>query len=188
MSGTGSYVGGLAGDLPKNAIMRNSFATGAVKGAFAIGGVAGRAYGRLGSGDSPLTDVNTTVTGCIAWNPSVKTTTAGGETPANHYSGATVIGFTAAFNSLSNNWRRPDIDFHFYQDEKLNVPFDQEEVGPGKALVTNYTDPVELKWYYPYHGKAAAAGEKLSAVAQRIGYDASLWDFSGDVPELKIFK
>ena len=188
VSGTSSYVGGLAGDLPKNATMRNSFATGAVKGAFAIGGVAGRAYGRLGSGDSPLTDVNTTVTGCIAWNPSVKTTTAGGETPANHYSGATVIGFTAAFNALSNNWRRPDIDFHFYQDEKLNVPFDQEEVGQGKALVTNYTDPVELKWYYPYHGKAAAAGEKLSAVAQRIGYDASLWDFSGDVPELKIFK
>ncbi len=186
--GTSSYVGGLAGDLPKNATLRNCFATGAVKGAFALGGVAGRAFGRNNSSVSPTDNVNTTVTGCIAWNPSVKTTTAAGETPSNHYSGATIVGFTAAYNVLSNNWRRPDIDFHFYQDEKLNVPFDQEEVGPGKALVTNYTDPVELKWYYPYHGKAAAAGEKLSAVAQRIGYDAALWDFSGDVPELKCFK
>lgn len=188
VSGTGSYVGGLAGDLPKNATMRNSFATGAVKGAYAIGGVIGRAFGRLGSGDSPLTNINTTVTGCIAWNPSVKTTTSGGETPSNHYSGATLLGFSAAYNKLSNNWRRPDIDFYFYQDEKLNVPFDQEDSGPDKALVTNYTDPEVLKWYYPYHGKAVGAGEKLSAVAQRIGYDAALWDFTGDVPELKVFK
>ena len=118
----------------------------------------------------------------------MKTTNAAGETPSNHYSGATIVGFSAAYNTLSNNWRRPDIEFYFYNDEKLNVPFDQEDSGPGKALVTNYVDATDLAWYYPYHGKAAAAGETLTDVAKRIGYDPAIWDLSGAVPELKCFK
>ena len=36
--------------------------------------------------------------------------------------------------------------------------------------------------------KAAAAGETLSDVAKRIGYDPAIWDLSGAVPELKCFK
>ena len=186
--GTGAYVGGAVGDFPQNTVASHCFATGAVKGSYAVGGFAGRAFGRQGSSASPQTDVKTSVTGCIAWNSSVKTVTSGGETPSNHYSGATLIGFSSLYNTLDNNWRRPDIDFYFYQDDKLNVPFDQEASGPGKALQFNYTDASALKWYCPYHGKAAAAGETLSAVAQRIGFDASVWDFSGDVPELKCFK
>ena len=188
VSGTSSYIGGAIGDLPQNTVLTNCFATGAVKGAYAVGGFSGRAFGRQGSSSSPSTDVKTTVTGCIAWNPSVKTVTSGGETPSNHYSGGTVIGFSSLYNTLSNNWRRPDIDFYFYQDDKLNVPFDQEASGPGNALQFNYTDASALKWYCPYHGKAATAGETLSAVAQRIGYDSAVWDFSGNVPELKCFK
>ena len=185
---TAAYVGGAVGDFPQNTVATHCFASGAVTGSFGIGGFAGRAFGRQGSSASPTTDVKTTVTGCIAWNPSVKTVTAAGETPANHYSGATIIGFSSLYNTLDNNWRRPDMEFHFFADDKLNVPFDQEASGPGKALLFNYTDATTLKWYCPYHGKAAAIGGTLSAVAQRAGFDAAVWDFSGDVPELKCFK
>ena len=188
VSATGAYVGGAVGDFPMNVVCTNCFAAGAVKGSYGIGGFAGRAFGRQGSSASPKTDVNTTVTGCIAWNTSVTTVTAAGETPSNHYSGATIIGFSSLYNTLSNNWRNPAMTFKFYADDKLNVPFDQEASGPGNALVFNYTDASVLKWYYPYHGKAASAGEKLSAVASRIGYDTAVWDLSGDVPELKCFK
>ena len=38
---------------------------------------------------------------------------------------------------------------------------------------------------FGYHGKASAAGETLSQVAQRIGWSAEIWDFSGDTPKLK---
>ncbi|MBQ9891960.1 MAG: hypothetical protein IJM35_02255 [Bacteroidales bacterium] len=180
----GSYAGGVAGDLPKNASVKNCFATGKVEGTYALGGVVGRAYGRQGSSDSPSTDVNTSVTGCIAWNTSIKTKTSGGENPASHYGGATVVGFNSYYNTLSNNWRSPSIDFFFYSVAVLNTPYDQEDSGPGKALVRNY----DYKWYSPCHGKAAAAGEKLTAVASRAGFSTSVWDLSGDVPELKCFK
>ena len=146
--------------------------------------MVGRAYGRQGSSDSPSTDVNTSVTGCIAWNTSVKTITSGGENPSSHYGGATVVGFNSYYNTLSNNWRSPSIEFFFYNVAALNTPYDQEDSGPGKELVRNY----DYKWYSPCHGKAAAAGEKLSAVASRAGFSTSVWDLSGDVPELKCFK
>ena len=180
----GAYAGGVAGDLPKNATVKNCFATGKVEGTYALGGVVGRAYGRQGSSDSPSTDVNTSVTGCIAWNTSVKTITSGGENPSSHYGGATVVGFNSYYNTLSNNWRSPSIDFFFYSVAVLNTPYDQEDSGPGKELVRNY----DYKWYSPCHGKAASAGEKLSAVASRAGFSTSVWDLSGDIPELKCFK
>jgi hypothetical protein len=44
VTGTGNYVGGLAGDVVSQSIS-NSYATGAVNGANNVGGLAGRVYG-----------------------------------------------------------------------------------------------------------------------------------------------
>jgi hypothetical protein len=41
------------------------------------------------------------------------------------------------------------------------------------------------KYFYPYHGKAAAAGATVSSVAKQLKWDETVWDLSGDLPVLK---
>ena len=46
--------------------------------------------------------------------------------------------------------------------------------------------PVSLgQYYWPYHGKSAAAGKSASDVARDLGWDTSVWDLSGSEPVLK---
>ena len=176
---TSNYVGGLIGDTPRNTTVKRCYASGYVKGCFALGGLIGRAYGRQGSGDSLDTDVSTTVENCIAFNPSVKTTTSGGENPANHYSGGAVIGCSSRPNTLKNCWRSASMVFDFYSDASLNVLFNHNDSSPSNPL----TQPSgSAKWFSPYHGKAASSGQSLCSLAQSLGWDAAVWDFSGSYP------
>lgn len=182
VSCSSSYVGGFAGDLPKNSTLKNCFATGSVAGSFGVGGFAGRAFGRQGSSASLDASVNTSLEGCIAYNPSVKTTVAGGENPASHYSGGAVVGCSSRPNTFRNCWRNASMVFEFYADASLNVLFDHADCSPESPL----TQPAgAAKWYSPYHGKAAEAGATLSGVAQAAGWSADVWDFSADIPSLK---
>ena len=177
-----SYVGGFVGDLPKNSTVKNCFAAGSVVGSFGVGGFAGRAFGRQGSSASLDASVNTTIEGCIAYNPSVKSCVAGGENPANHYSGGAVVGCSSRPNTLKNCWRNASMVFEYYSDASLNVLFDHADSSPEAPLA----QPAgAAKWYSPYHGKAAAEGATLSAVAQAAGWSADVWDFSGNIPTLK---
>jgi hypothetical protein len=177
-----SYVGGFAGDLPKNSTVKNCFAAGSVVGSFGVGGFAGRAFGRQGSSASLNSSVNTTIEGCIAYNPSIKTCVAGGENPVNHYSGGAIIGCSSRPNTLKNCWRNASMVFEYYSDASLNTLFDHVDSNPDSPL----TQPAgSAKWYSPYHGKAAAAGKTLSTVAKEAGWSADVWDFSKDIPSLK---
>ena len=177
-----SYVGGFAGDLPKNSTVKNCFAAGSIVGSFGVGGFAGRAFGRQGSSASLDASVNTTIEGCIAYNPSVKTSVAGGENPASHYSGGAVVGCSSRPNTLKNCWRNASMVFEYYSDASLNVLFDHADSSPEAPLA----QPAgAAKWYSPYHGKAAADGATLSSVAKAAGWSADVWDFSADIPTLK---
>lgn len=177
-----SYVGGLAGDLPKNSVLKNCFAAGSVVGSFSVGGVAGRAFGRQGSSSSLDSNVNTTLEGCIAYNPSVKTCVKGGENPTNHYSGGAVVGCSSRPNTLKNCWRNASMVFEYYSDASLNILFDHADSSPS-ALLTQPSG--SAKWFSPYHGKAAAKGATLSSVARSAGWSADVWDFSTDIPSLR---
>lgn len=177
-----SYVGGFAGDLPKNSTVKNCFAAGSVVGSFGVGGFAGRAFGRQGSSASLNSSVNTTIEGCIAYNPSIKTCVAGGENPVNHYSGGAIIGCSSRPNTLKNCWRSASIVFEYYSDASLNVLFDHADSSPANPLAQ---PSGSAKWFSPYHGKAAAPGATLSAVAKSAGWSADVWDFSTDIPTLK---
>jgi hypothetical protein len=180
--GTASYNGGIVGDAPQNTTVRRCYATGKVQGIYALGGIVGRAFGRQGSSASLDTDVKTTVEDCIAFNASIKTTTSGGETPANHYSGGAVVGCSSRPNTLKNCWRSPSMDFQFYADASLNVLFDHADSSPSAPLA----QPAgSAKWFSPYHGKAAGNGSSVSSVAQNIGWSGSVWDLSLPVPALK---
>ena len=177
-----SYVGGLVGDLPKNATLTNCFATGSVVGSFAIGGIAGRAFGRQSSSANLNTNVNTTIEGCIAYNPSIKSCVKGGENPSSHYSGGAVVGCSSRPNTLRNCWRNASMVFDYYSDASLDVLFDHADSSPSAPL----TQPSgAAKWYSPYHGKEAAEGASLSTVAKAAGWSADVWDFLADIPTLK---
>ena len=182
ITATASYVGGVAGDLPKNTTLRNCFATGSVTGSFSLGGIAGRAFGRQSSSASLDAGVETTIEGCIAFNSSIKTNVEGGEDPSGHYSGGAVIGCSSRPNTLKNCWRKNGLPFYYYKNEALNVLFDHADSSPSTPLVQPAGSE---RWFSPYHGKEAAEGATLSSIAQSAGWSSDIWDFSTDVPKLK---
>ncbi|MCQ2135373.1 MAG: hypothetical protein MJY67_00505, partial [Bacteroidales bacterium] len=106
-----------------------------------------------------------------------------GRIPTTGYSSGAVVAFTVYKNTLKNNWRKPGMTFNVYAAaySQYNTVFDQDDCGPSNP----YVKKGEETYYMPYHGKAAAAGETLTDVAKRIGWDSTIWDFSGSEPKLK---
>ena len=97
----------------------------------------------------------------------------------------TIVGFTSIKNTLTKGYRYYNIEF---------VPSDSDFDGTGVDQPdcdgTNWavgTTPGTGKTYQcPYHGTAAASTATVSSVARDIiGWDASVWDFSADLPTLK---
>lgn len=194
-----TYIAGIVGDFFKDNVMRNCYSTMAVTGTYGLGGLISRCSNA--SAASVLMGgqgFNTTVSGCIAWNPSVKATTAGGEDPAGHYSGGCIIGYTAPLNILTDNYRNPNMEFAFYAEgpgttsngksytyNGYNEPYDQANTNATTALYRKFTDATKDKYYFPYFGKAASSSDTVSSLAKSLGWDQQVWDLSGEFPVLK---
>lgn len=203
-----NYAGGIFGfDSTAGAIVRNCWSAGSVSGSQRIGGIAGGvindntkiqncyslsevsavaviggivAHASKDKWTASSSEPNNVIEKCIAWNSSITVTA----TPTTDYSGrgssGVIVGYTSMKNYLTDCYRKPDINF---QENWLgNVPFDQENASPTSPLVT---DTDGKQYNYPYHGKAAASGKTLSQVAQDLGWDAAIWDFSNDIPTLR---
>ena len=153
---------------------------GTITGSYALGGLLGRAFGRQGSTGSLDTDVNSTIEDCIAFNPTITSTRSGKVNAATTYSGGAIIGCSSRPNTLKNCWRSPDMVLDYYATASLNVLFDHDDTTSESPL----TQPYTYKWFSPYHGKVAAAGKTASDVAKDIGWDETVWDLTGTVPEL----
>ena len=176
-------VGGIMGSLHDGgetsnvvAYVKYCYSTCEVSATRNVGGVVGNAYN---------CNKASAVEYSIAWNPSVKTT--GSTTEGNYVSGA-VVGMSRNRQALTDCIRRVDMDFACELTlEGVNsslIPFDQNNVSATDAL--QYAGPTgtSYQYIYPYHGKAAAAGETVSDVARRLGWDETIWDLSGDYPQL----
>jgi len=199
ITGSSSYIGGIVSDIYKDNIVRNCYTTMAIAGAFGIGGLIARASNA--SASSVLMgsqNFNINVSGCIAWNPSIKTTNAAGEDPAGHYSAGCVIGYTAAYNTLKDNYRKADMVFEYYAEgpgsttvgstytySGYNVAYDQDNTDASNALYRMFTDATKDKYYFPYFGKAAPADATISSLAKNLGWDETVWDLSGPEPKLR---
>ena len=191
-------VGGIVGDPPKKTTITNCWSDAEINAGFGLGGICGRLFGRQGSAVSTDVDVESAMTGCIYWGPSITTNTADGEKCSNHYSSGAMIGFSSRPNTLKDNYRNPDMTFNVFKYALLNTLYDHADSSPATPLVQpyNYGDtPVALsetegdiedfKYYSPYNGKAAPAGSTISSIAKTIGWDETIWDLSGDYPMLK---
>lgn len=169
----------------KDATVENCISLCTVSTNISASGIVGHANENT-SGVKTPGDV---VKNCIAWNPSISVL----ETRLDQYSSGAVVGFTSLTNTLSNCWRRRDMVFtmNHNQEDHTKYPLDfisvcdQEDASASSPLSggVNY-DPSNSSYVAPYHGKVAAEGETATQIAQRIGWSADIWDFSGSVPVL----
>ena len=172
-------TGGLVGDLYAGCTLATSFCNATVLGNYAVGGLVGRA---ANAAWVATIKPGITVSQCIAWNPSIKTTKAGGHDADSDTSGSggAIIGFTSIYNTLTDCYRKSSIDFQYYSASEQNTLYDQANASESSALVEKYSGSRN----YPYHGKASSAST-ISAAANTLGWSSDVWDLSASVPTLK---
>ena len=171
-------LGGIVGDLLSSSSVKRCFVSGAVDGWGCIGGVVGRACN--GGWKADGSDYENSIESCIVWLNNMTATRPVSDTNTKASSGA-VVGFTATKNVLKDCLRK--IGMKLTAEFYSNV-YDQENAGPSNPLVISESSVPADYIIFPYHGKAAS-GSNASAIAQGLGWDASIWDFSGSEPKLK---
>ena len=171
-------LGGIVGDLLSSSSVKRCFVSGAVDGWGCIGGVVGRACN--GGWAAAGSDYGNNIESCIVWLDNMTATRPASDTNTKASSGA-VVGFTATKNVLKDCLRK--IGMKLTAEFYSNI-YDQENAGPSNPLVISEPSVSADYIIFPYHGKAAS-GSNASAIAQGLGWDASIWDLSGAEPKLK---
>ena len=173
-SNKGRMQGGLVGVIEKahgiSIIRCYSDMNMSVKGANgAVGGLVGIAVETSSNLD---VSIEFTMEGSIAWNAIIDN-----EAPniSGGYSVGALCGAVAKQSTLSNNYRRSDMNLI---EVKAQGSYSLEDHASAEALA-----PAGARC--PYHGVAAPAGATCSSVAKTLGWPESVWDLSGDMPKLK---
>lgn len=172
---TGQRVGGIVGDLGTGSSVRRCYVSGSITGWAGVGGIVGRAGGLVWNANGNGYD--NTIESCIAWFDNI-TATRGDE---NGGSSGMIVGYTGTKNTLKNCWRKPTATL---TAKYCSAVYDQEDADAATPLVINAV-PSKYTYIYPYHGKAAEASATATSLAQLLGWNADIWDFSGSEPKLK---
>lgn len=189
-SGTQIY-GGIVGELKAGGSVTNCYSTmDMTHGGRAMGGIVGRAC----SSAWPVSNAsNNTISKCIAWNPAI---TYDGTASTSASSGA-IIGYTSFKNILNNCYRRSDM---VYKNSNTAVGtscqtsmVDQIDCdgtnwainGNRPAGGTPAGTSADAQYQAPYYGIAAASTATVSSIAQSLGWDSTVWDFTNDLPTLR---
>ena len=175
---------GKAGEI----LISNCYSVASVEGNFCVGGISGITAWCAANAEENLVATRTCdiVKGCIAWNEAINATS----TTTGNYSSGAVVGYTNIYNTLENCYYKSGLDFSCPVGSDFSItPVDQPNASASSPLTvgTNNDEGCSYKYAnaFPYHGKKAGASETLSQVAERIGWDKSVWDLSGDLPKLK---
>lgn len=172
---TGQRVGGIVGDLGTGSSVKRCYVSGNITGWTGVGGIVGRAGGLVWNANGNRYD--NTIESCIAWFDNI-TATRGDD---NGGSSGMIVGYTGTKNTLKNCWRKPTATL---TAKYCSEVYDQEDADATTPLVINAV-PSKYTYIYPYHGKAAEASATASSLAQSLGWNADIWDFSGSEPKLK---
>jgi hypothetical protein len=183
-----SYCGGLIGLYEKGDLtITNCYSSSIVNvTSFAVGGL----IGVVGTADLQMSK-------SAAWNPSVTAVSIG----SGNWSSAAVVAVAFPSCTLTDNYRNPSMALTAYWGNTggytvaLAADYSQPNVS-GSAHLTDSTGAVMTDAstsnnsanphypQYPYQGKVEA-GKTLSELASTtLGWDASIWDFTGDLPTL----
>lgn len=172
---TGQRVGGIVGDLGTGSSVKRCYVSGNITGWAGVGGIVGRAGGLVWNANGNRYD--NTIESCIAWFDNI-TATRGDD---NGGSSGMIVGYTGTKNTLKNCWRKPTATL---TAKYCSEVYDQEDADATTPLVINAV-PSKYTYIYPYHGKAAEASATATSLAQSLGWNADIWDFSGSEPKLK---
>lgn len=172
---TGQRVGGIVGDLGTGSSVKRCYVSGNITGWAGVGGIVGRAGGLVWNANG--NGYNNTIESCIAWFDAI-TATRGDE---NGGSSGIIVGYTGTKNTLKNCWRKPTATL---TAKYCSEVYDQEDADATTPLVISAV-PSKYTYIYPYHGKAAEASATATSLAQSLGWNADIWDFSGSEPKLK---
>lgn len=189
-------VGGIIGALHEGG---NTNSTSTIQDCYSLASLevqrcAGGIVGLVGNKGATTMNV---IEGCIAWNSSIKTT----KSRVDWYSSGAVAGCLKSNKCymLQNCYRggNDNMDCYLYDKQSIKldvsiIPCDQTETYDSSNPLTIGTYAEDGSIYksngctnfYPYHGKAAGAGETVSDVAKRLGWDETIWDLSCDYPQL----
>ena len=194
-------IGGIVGATQKDGLtykageilISNCYSVASVKGNYGVAGISGNAAwcdtnAEVDPGTTKTCDI---VKGCIAWNDKIEATST-----KNNYSSGAVVGYTNIYNTLEDCYYKPYLDFScpVYDANGTSkifdiTPVDQPNASAESPLEVGTKNDENCSYKYanafPYHGKKAGDSETLSQVAERIGWDESVWDLSGDLPKLK---
>lgn len=180
----GQFGAGIASDCGATMTIQNCWSDMDLVTNYGMGCIAGRMTNLVNPNSTSTwqSEYASILKGCIAWG-SINSAKEDGQSPASGYSSGAVLGCTVFKNTLENCWRKPNMSFRAYPSDlaSYNTPVDQEN----SSAASPYVKLGEETFYMPYHGKAAATGETVSAVAKRIGWDETVWDLSGEYPRLK---
>ena len=166
----------------------NCYATGAVIGSFASGGLIGRA-------SLPTVSVSK----CAAWSASVTPKSA---SQTNWSSGA-VCGVTHPNCIMTDNYRNPLMTLAVYCPPPTE-DWDHPNINGTTTPLYQNSQEAPFTWDYTtataisagtdnldagrwaYHGKHVGSGTTLSQLASTtLGWSSDVWDFSGSLPTLK---
>ena len=172
---TGQRVGGIVGDLGTGSSVKRCYVSGNITGWAGVGGIVGRAGGLVWNANGNRYD--NTIESCIAWFDNI-TATRGDD---NGGSSGMIVGYTGTKNTLKNCWRKPTATL---TAKYCSEVYDQEDADATTPLVINAVLS-KYTYIYPYHGKAAEASATATSLAQSLGWNADIWDFSGSEPKLK---
>ena len=185
VSSSTGLTGGIAANFAASTISC-CYATGSVSGVRGqIGGIVGQA------------NTTPTVEKCIAWNSSISVS----GNAAGRYSCAAVVGVMFPLGNaedcvrksgfaISGLYEAAETETAIYD---MNGIFDQDNVTADAPLKNNIgvsvtNNKIGSPYKFPYHGKEAGVSETLSDVATRLGWDATVWDLSGNEPKLNTLK
>lgn len=154
------FAGGILGTCATKIHIENCYAAGRVSVTRGAGGIIARCNGVT----------NSKVIKCIAWNPDI----ASPRTSAANYSSGAVIASIKGSITLTDCYRRADMIF---TDPFLPYLCDHENVNNALPPLPEGDTDVNHYWY---NGKAAAADATLASLAQSLGWDPAIWNFSSE--------
>lgn len=172
-------AGGIVGSMMTGQTVSCCYSTAKVSAQRVAGGIVGRACNNTWTYTGSFSN---TVEKCIAWNPSVTATSQG---DVNSLGGSgVVVGFTSFNNTLTACWRSPSLVFTA-SDTSANVAVDQPDCSPANPFVMGVTPGTAGKYGCPYHGKVASSTDTVTSLAVALGWDAGVWNLTGELPTLK---
>ncbi len=177
LSGSSRKRGGLVGYVDAGTVSINRcYTTSDISNNFEMGGLVG------------YVNVETfTMTKCAAWNGTIVASSRAND----NWSSAACVGVTHLTCTLTDNYRNPNMDSLIYWGTNsgctLNLPnsFQHPDVSASASLTDPNGNAVTSSTMRPYQGKCDATKTLSLLASTTLGWDGSVWDFTGDLPTLK---